>query len=166
MVIASYAASRRRMLLSLAALIPVGALVIGLADLRTTRGAVGEGFFAFAVGLAALYAYYFGFHKICLVELTPAELRWRQALRGGAAPLGDVQSIRWSKHSRRGASPVDVATVEFTSRRPLQIWAHGPGLTEFLAKVHDTAPQVTVEPLSWLRRMRGLAPRRHAELLH
>jgi hypothetical protein len=93
------------------------------------------------------YAYYFGFHQIYLVELTPVELRWRQALRGGAAPLGDVQSIRCAEVSRRGVT-VDVATVEFTSRRPLKFGAITPGLTEFLAKIHDTAPQVTVKPPS------------------
>jgi hypothetical protein len=97
------------------------------------------------VGIGAFFAYYFGFHEIYLVELTPVELRWRHALRGGAAPLGDVQSIRCSKVSRRGVT-VDVATVEFTSRQPLKFGASAPGLTEFLAKIHGTAPQVTVKP--------------------
>jgi hypothetical protein len=61
--------------------------------------------------MGAFYLYYFGFRQICLVELTPTELRWRYALRGGAAPLSDVRSIRCSQVSRRG-STVDVATVE------------------------------------------------------
>ena len=146
MVIASYAASRRVVLLRLAALSPVVVLVSGLIDLlATTQGPMREVLFVAFVGIGTFYAYYFGFHQIYLVELTPVELRWRHALRGGAAPLGDVQSIRCSKLSRRGVT-VDVATVEFTSRRPLKFGATTPGLTEFLAKIHDTAPQVTVKP--------------------
>ena len=105
-------------------------------------------FFVAFVGIGTFFAYRFGFHEIYLVELTPVELRWRQALRGGAAPLGDVQSIRCSKVSRTRGVTVDVATVEFTSRRPLKFEATTPGLTEFLAKIHDTAPQVTVKPPS------------------
>jgi hypothetical protein len=149
MVIASYAASRRVVLLRMAALSPVVVLVSGVIDLlTTTQGPVrGELFVAF-VGIGAFFAYRFGFHEIYLVELTPVELRWRQALRGGAAPLGDVQSIRCSKVSRTRGVTVDVATVEFTSRRPLKFGATTPGLTEFLAKIHDTAPQVTVQPPS------------------
>ena len=145
MVIASYAASRRVVLLGVAVLSSVVALVCGLIDLLTTRGLTGAVLFAALLGIGAFYAYYFGFHQVYLVELTPVELRWRHALRGGAAPLGDVQSIRCSKLSRRGVT-VDVATVEFTSRRPLKFEATTPGLTEFLAKIHDTAPQVTVKP--------------------
>jgi hypothetical protein len=145
MVIASYAASRRALLLRAAVLSPVGGLVYGLIELLIRPGGLGAVFFVALVGIGAFYAYYFGFHKIWLVELTPAELRWRHALRGGVAPLGDVQSIRCSKVSRRGGT-VDVATVEFTSRRPLKFGATTPGLTEFLAKIHDTTPQVTVEP--------------------
>ena len=145
MVIASYAASRRVVLLGVAVLSSVVALVCGLIDLLTTRGPVGAVLFVALLGIGTFYAYYFGFHQVYLVELTPVELRWRHALRGGAAPLGDVQSIRCSKVSRRGVT-VDVATVEFTSRRPLKFGATTPGLTEFLAKIHDTAPQVTVKP--------------------
>ena len=147
MVIASYAASRRVVLLRLAALSPVVVLVSGLIDLLTTmQGPMREVLFVAFVGIGTFYAYYFGFHQIYLVELTPVELRWRQALRGGAAPLGDVQSIRCSKVSRTRGVTVDVATVEFTSRRPLKFGATTPGLTEFSAKIHDTAPQVTVKP--------------------
>lgn len=145
MVIASYAASKRGLLLRAAALSPVGGLVYGLIELLIGRSALSVIFLVAFVGIGTFYAYYFGFHQIWLVELTPVELRWRHALRGGAAPLGDVQSIRCSKVSRRGGT-VDVATVEFTSRRPLKFGASAPGLTEFLAKVHDTTPQVTVEP--------------------
>jgi hypothetical protein len=145
MVIASYAAARRALLLRAAVLSPVGGLVYGLIELLIRPGGLGAVFFVALVGIGAFYAYYFGFHKICLVELTPVELRWRHALGGGVAPLGDVQSIRCSKVSRRGGT-VDIATVEFTSRRPLKFGASTPGLTEFLAKIHDTAPQVTVEP--------------------
>ena len=144
MVIASYAASRRGLLLYLTAAPPVGGLVVGLIVLAT-RGAEGAVSFVVCMGIGAFYAYYFGFRQVCLVELTPVELRWRYALRGGVAPLGDVRSIRCSKVSRRGGT-VDVATVEFTSRGPLKFPASTPGLTEFLAKLHDTAPQVTVEP--------------------
>jgi hypothetical protein len=148
MVIASYAASRRVVLLRMAALSPVVVLVSGLIDFRltATQGLPREVLFVAFVGIGTFYAYYFAFHQICLVELTPVELRWRQALRGGAAPLGAVQSIRCSKDSRTRGVTVDVATVEFTSRRPLKFGASAPGLTEFLAKIHDTAPQVTVEP--------------------
>ncbi len=144
MVIASYAASRRVVLLRLTALSPVVVLVSGLIGHLALRDppVISVAF----VGIAAFSAYYFGFHQVYLVELTPMELRWRHALRGGAAPLGGVQSIRCSKVSRRGEGTVDVATVEFTSRRPLKFGASAPGLTEFLAKVHDTAPQVTVKP--------------------
>jgi hypothetical protein len=146
MVIASYAASRRGLLLYLAAVGPAGGLVIGLiALLLTTRGAAGAVLFVAFMGMGAFQAYYFGFRQICLVQLTPAELRWRHALRGGVAPLSDVRSIRCSKVSGRGG-PVDMATVEFTSRGPLKFLASKPGLTEFLATLHDTAPQVTVEP--------------------
>ena len=149
MVIASYAASRRVVLLLMAALSPVVVLVSGVIDLLTTTQGLMRGvFFVAFVGIGTFFAYYFGFHEIYLVELTPAELRWRQALRGGAAPLGDVQSIRCSKVSRTRGVTVDVATVEFTSRRPLKFEATTPGLTEFLAKIHDTAPQVTVKPPS------------------
>jgi hypothetical protein len=140
MVIASYAASRRVVLLRLAALSPVVVLVSGVIDLlATTQGPMREVLFVAFVGIGTFYAYYFGFHQIYLLELTPVELRWRQALRGGAAPLGDVQSIRCSKVSRTRGVTVDVATVEFTSRRPLKFGVSTPGLTEFLAKFHDTA---------------------------
>ena len=145
MVITSYAASRRVVLLGVAVLSTVAALVCGLIDLLTMRGLTGAVLFAAVLGIGAFYAYYFGFHQVYLVELTPVELRWRRVLRDGAAPLGDVRSIRCAKVSRRGGT-VDVATVEFTSRRPLKFGATTPGLTEFLAKVHDTAPQVTVAP--------------------
>jgi hypothetical protein len=128
-----------------AVLSTVAALVCGLIDLLTMRGLTGAVLFAAVLGIGAFYAYYFGFHQVYLVELTPVELRWRRVLRDGAAPLGDVRSIRCAKVSRRGGT-VDVATVEFTSRRPLKFGATTPGLTEFLAKVHDTAPQVTVAP--------------------
>jgi hypothetical protein len=149
MVIASYAAERRVVLLRMAALSPVIVLVSGVIDLLTTaQGPIRGVLFVAFVGIGTFFAYYFGFHQIYLVELTPVELRWRQALRGGAAPLGDVQSIRCSKDSRRGVTEVDVATVEFTSRRPLKFGATAPGLTEFLAKVHDTAPKVAVKPPS------------------
>ena len=144
MVIASYAASRRVVLLGVAVLSSVVALVCGLIDLLTTRGLTGAVLFAALLGIGAFYAYYFGFHQVYLVELTPVELRWRHALRGGAAPLGDVQSIRCSKVSRRGVT-VDVATVEFTGRGRLKFLGRTPGLAEFLAKIHDTAPQVSVE---------------------
>ena len=151
MVIASYAASSRSLLLRTAAVSPVLGLVCGLTDLLTTRGVLRAVFFVALVGIGTVYAYYLAFHQICLVELTPVELRWRHALRGGGvAPLGDVRSIRCSKVSRREGTihmaTVDIATVEFTSRRPLKFGASSPGLTEFLAKIHDTAPQVTVEP--------------------
>ena len=138
MVITSYAASRRVVLLGVAVLSTVAALVCGLIDLLTMRGLTGAVLFAAVLGIGAFYAYYFGFHQVYLVELTPVELRWRRVLRDGAAPLGDVRSIRCAKVSRRGGT-VDVATVEFTSRRPLKFGATTPGLTEFLAKVHDTA---------------------------
>jgi hypothetical protein len=142
MVIASYAASRSGLLLYLAVAPPVGGLVIGLIVFLATRGVVP---FVLLVGVGAFYAYYFGFRQVCLVELTPTELRWRYALRGGVAPLGDVRSIHCSKVSRRGGT-VDMVTVEFTSRGPMKFLGNTPGLTEFLAKLHDTAPQVAVEP--------------------
>ncbi len=149
MVIASYAATRRVVLLGLMALSSVVVLVSGVIDLlTTTQGPMRGVLFVALAGIGACFAYRFGFHEIYLVELTPVELRWRQALRGGAAPLGDVQSIRCSKVSRTRGVTVDVATVEFTSRRPLKFEATTPGLTEFLAKIHDTAPQVTVQPPS------------------
>ena len=145
MVVASYAASRRGLLLYLAAAGPVGGLVIGLITLLRVRGAEGAVLFVVFLGVGAFYAYYFGFRQVCLVELTPVELRWRHALGGGMAPLGDVRSIRCAKVSRRGGT-VDVATVEFASRGPLKFSASTGGLTEFLAKIQDTAPQVTVKP--------------------
>ena len=149
MVIASYAAQRRVVLLRMVALSPVIVLVSGVIGLlTTTQGPMRGVLFVAYVGIGASFAYYFGFHQIYLVELTPVELRWRQALRGGAAPLGDVQSIRCSKVSRTRGVTVDVATVEFTSRRPLKFEATAPGLTEFLVKVHETAPKVAVKPPS------------------
>jgi len=149
MVIASYAAQRRVVLLRMVALSPVIVLVSGVIDLlTTTQGPTRGVLFVANLGIGASFAYYFGFHQIYLVELTPVELRWRQALRGGAAPLGDVQSIRCSKVSRTRGVTVDVATVEFTSRRPLKFEATAPGLTEFLVKVHETAPKVAVKPPS------------------
>ena len=148
MVITSYAASRRVVLLGVAVLSTVAALVSGLIDLLTMRGLTGAVLFVALLGIGTFYAYYFGFHQVYLVELTPVELRWRQALRGGGAPLGDVQSIRCSKVSRTRGVTVDVATVEFTSRRPLKFEATAPGLTEFLVKVHETAPKVAVKPPS------------------
>lgn len=145
MAIASYAASKRGLLLYLASAGPVSGLVVGLIGLRTIRDVEAAVLFVALMGIGAYYAYYFGFHQIWLVELTPVELRWRYALRGGAAPIGDVRSIRCSKVSSRGGT-VDMATVEFASRGPLKFAASAPGLTEFLAKLHDIAPQVTVEP--------------------
>lgn len=144
MVIASYAASRRGLLLYLATIGPVGGLVIGLIVLFAMGGAEGAVLFVVFLAIGAFYPYYFGFRQICLVELTPTELRWRYALRSGSAPLSDVQSIRCSKVSRRG-STVDVATVEFSGRGPRKFLGRTPGLAEFLATIHDTAPQVTVE---------------------
>ena len=145
MVIASYTAGRRGLLLYLAAAGLVGGLVIGLIMLLSMEGAGGAVLFVVFMGIGAFYGYYFGFRQVCRVELTPVELRWRHVLRGGVAPLSDVRSIRCSKVSRRGGA-VDVATVEFTGRGPLKFPASTPGLTEFLTKLHDTAPQVTVEP--------------------
>jgi hypothetical protein len=150
MVIASYAASKRVVLLRMAALSPVVVLVAGVIDLLLTgsQGLIRGVLFVVFVGIGAFFAYNYGFRQIYLVELTPVELRWRQALRGGAAPLGDVQSIRCSRVPRTHGVTVEVATVEFTSRRPLKFEASAPGVREFLAKVHDTAPQVTVQPPS------------------
>jgi hypothetical protein len=144
MVIARYTASKRGLLLYLAASGPVGGVVFGLIVLFALRGAAGPVFFVVFLAMGAFYLYYFGFRQTYLVELTPTELRWRQVLRGGTAPLGDVQSVRCSQVSRRG-SMVDVATVQFANRRPLKFLGVTPGLTEFLAKVQETAPQVTVE---------------------
>jgi hypothetical protein len=144
MVIASYAASRRGLLLYLAASGPVGGLVFGLIVLFAMGGAEGTVLFVAFLAIGVFNLYYFGFRQTYLVELTPTELRWRQVLRGGTAALGDVRSIRCSKVSRRGGT-VDTATVEFTGRGPLKFLGVTPGLTEFLAKIHDTAPQVTVE---------------------
>ena len=149
MVIASYAAQRRVVLLRMVALSPVIVLVSGVIGLlTTTQGPMRGVLFVALVGIGTFFTYRFGFREIYLVELTPVELRWRQALRGGAAPLGDVQSIRCSKVSRTRGVTVDVATVEFTSRRPLKFEATAPGLTEFLVKVHETAPKVAVKPPS------------------
>jgi hypothetical protein len=144
MVITSYAASRRGLLLYLAVIGPVGGLVVGLIVLFAMGGTEGAVLFAVFLAIGAFYPYYFGFRQVCLVELIPTELRWRYALRSGAAPLSDVQSIRCSKVSRRGGT-VDVATVEFTGRGRLKFLGRTPGLAEFLAKIHDTAPQVSVE---------------------
>ena len=144
-VIASYAMSRRSLLLYLASTGPVGGVVFGLFALHIVQGPEGAIFFVLFMGIGAINTYVFGFHQIWLVELTPVELRWRQALHGGVAPLSDVRSIHFSKVSRRGRI-IDVATVEFGSRRKLKFLATGPGLTEFLAKLRETAPQVTVEP--------------------
>jgi hypothetical protein len=128
MVIASYAAERRVVLLRLTALSPVLVLVAGLIGLLTTTtpGPPREVLFVAFAGIGAFSAYYFGFRQVYLVELTPVELRWREALRDGAAPLADVQSIRCSKASRSRGVTVDVATVEFTSRRPLKFGASAP----------------------------------------
>jgi hypothetical protein len=144
MVIASYAASKRGLLLYLAASGPVGGVVFGLFALFVLRGAQGAVFLVVFLAIGMFNLYYFGFRQTYLVELTPAELRWRQVLRGGKAALADVQSIRCSKVSRRGGT-VDLATVEFTGRRPLKFLGVTPGLAEFLAKIQETAPQVTVE---------------------
>ena len=81
MVITSYAASRRVVLLGVAVLSTVAALVCGLIDLLTMRGLTGAVLFAAVLGIGAFYAYYFGFHQVYLVELTPVELRWRRVLR-------------------------------------------------------------------------------------
>ena len=94
MVITSYAASRRGLLLYLAAVGPVGGLVVGLIVLFAMGGTEGAVLFVVFLAIGAFYPYYFGFRQIYLVELTPTELRWRYALRSGAAPLSDVQSIR------------------------------------------------------------------------
>jgi hypothetical protein len=144
MVIARYAASRRGLLLYLAASGPVGGVVFGLFVLFVMGGAEGAVFCVVFLAIGGFNLYYFGFRQTYLVELTPTELRWRQVLRGGTAALGDVQSIRCSQVSRRGRT-VDIATVEFTGRRPLKFLGATPGLTEFLAKIHETAPLVTVE---------------------
>lgn len=87
MVIASYAASRRVVLLRLAALSPVVVLVSGLIDLlTTTQGPMREVLFVAFVGIGTFYAYYFGFHQIYLVELTPVELRGGTPCAAGRRP--------------------------------------------------------------------------------
>ena len=145
MVIARYAASRRGPMVFLATAVPVGGLVVGLLVFLEAGVAGGAVSLVSFVGVSAFYAYYFGFRHVYLVELTPVELRWRHALRGGVAPLGDVRSVRRSEVlGRRGT--VEVATVEFTSRAPLKFPASAPGLAEFLASLHATAPQVAIEP--------------------
>jgi hypothetical protein len=70
MVIASYAASRRGLLLYVATSGPVGGLVIGLIVLHTMRGAEGAVLFVAFLAIGAFNAYYFGFRQVCLVELT------------------------------------------------------------------------------------------------
>ncbi len=76
MVIASYAAERRVVLLRMAALSPVIVLVSGVVDLLTTaQGPMGGVLFVAFVGIGTFFAYYFGFHQVYLVELTPVELR-------------------------------------------------------------------------------------------
>ena len=77
MVITSYAASRRGLLLYLAAIGPVGGLVIGLIVLFAMGGTEGAVLFVVFLAIGAFYTYYFGFRQICPVELTPTELRWR-----------------------------------------------------------------------------------------
>jgi len=144
-VIASYAMLRRGLLLYLATAGPVSGLVVGLIVLHIAQAPQGAVLFALFMGIGAVNTYVFGFDRIYLVELTPVELRWRQALHGGVAPLSDVRSVHFSKISRRGRA-FEVATVEFASRRKLKFPATKPGLAEFLAKLHETAPQVTVEP--------------------
>lgn len=149
MVIASYTASSRGLLLYVAGTSPIGGAVVGLIVFSTRGpGAVHAVFFAIILAIAAFNVYYFGFRQVYLVELTPTELRWRSVLRRGAAPLADVRSIRRAKQSTRGGT-VDVAIVEFASRGRLKFLARNPGASEFLAKIHETAPQVTVEaPIS------------------
>jgi hypothetical protein len=89
-VIASYALSRRGLLLYLAIAGPVGGLVVGLIELHIAQAPQGAVLFILFMGIGAVDTYVFGFHQICLVELTPVELRWRQALHGGVAPLSDA----------------------------------------------------------------------------
>src|SRR5215469_9503165 len=114
-VIASYAMARRSLLLYLAAVGSISGLVVGLITLLIAQSAKGAVFSVLFMGIGAVNTYVFGFHQIYLVELTPVELRRRQALRDGVAPLSDVRSIRFSKVSSRGRT-FDVATVEFTTR--------------------------------------------------
>jgi xanthosine utilization system XapX-like protein len=147
MVMASYDVSRRGLLLFWAAACLAGGLVLDLVALLIVRRSVLEaviliGFLGMNIG----YAYYFAFRVIWRVELTPTGLRWRHAVGGGAAELADVRSIRCAKVPGREA---DMATVEFVNRGQLKFSGKSPGVTEFLARVHDYAPQVTVEaPLS------------------
>lgn len=133
------------MLLYLTAAVPVGSIVFAVIALSLAPSAIGP--ILFAVGLASggAYAYYFGTQIVWLVELTESEFRWRYLLRGGAAPLSDVRSIRYAKTQTSKGGTAETATVEFTSRKPLKFAASQPGLAEFTARVREMAPEVTVE---------------------
>ena len=144
MVVASYTASRRGVLLYLTVIGPVSGLITGLIVLFALGGTRGTVLFVAFLALGVFNTFYFGFRQVYLVELTATELRWRSVLRSGAAPLADLRSIRCVKKSARGG-PVNVAIAEFAGRRPQEFLGTRPGLNEFLAAVRETAPQVTVE---------------------
>jgi hypothetical protein len=145
MTIASYAAARRGLLLYLTLCFSSGGIIFGVVALLTMSGPQRVILFVVFVGTGAGYAYYFGLRTICLVELTSNELRWRSLLRGGAAALSGVRSIRYGRvETRRG--PRSVVTVEFTGRKPLTFATAGPGLADFMSSVHAAAPHIAVEP--------------------
>lgn len=144
MVIASYVPMNRRLLLYI-----IGATTMGLAICLFIAFFVLEDFRGLFLLIAAPIIWamnlgYFGFGPVCAVELTESELRWRHLLRGGAAPLSDVRSIRYAKTQTSKGGTAETATVEFTSRKPLKFAASQPGLAEFTDRVREMAPDVTV----------------------
>jgi hypothetical protein len=82
----------------------------------------------------------------------PRARRFKTPPGGQARHHAEVATRPGLKRAEAELRLVEAAqvTVEFTSRQPLKFEATAPGLTEFLAKVHDTAPQVTVKPVHHL----------------
>jgi hypothetical protein len=145
MVVASYQVVRRGVLLFIVGSTPFAALVVALIALTKMKGgAIIVVFVILVVAIGVFNIYFFGFHAISRVDLMPGKLRWQHALGRSEAPVGDVRAIRCEKKSGRGG-PFDAVTVEFAHRRPLTFNAAHPGLAEFLGKVHDVAPQATME---------------------
>lgn len=151
MPIASYAVTSRGLLLCVIAVVSVGSVAIVVAALLLAPRAFGPfspvAYLAYLV-LWGVYAYYSATRVVWLVELTESEFRWRYLLRAGAAPLSDLRSIRCAKTQTSRGKATERATVEFAGQKPLKFPVTQPGITEFLDRVRELLPGVTVVPPS------------------
>ncbi|MCL2585551.1 MAG: hypothetical protein FWE35_24190 [Streptosporangiales bacterium] len=120
--------------------------LLGVLSVAEMPGMQGFPILAICVGLLALVLHQYLTRTLYCIELTDADVRWRNLIHRDARPLSQVRSIRYSRMQVSRGVPQQTVTVKFAGRRPLRFVAQEPGMAQFAAAVHASAPHVSIEP--------------------